>query len=60
MWKQFGTVAMSHTTWRKFKERRERVRENAEDPVEVRNHRDSQYVFTSQRGKKRCIVGSLG
>ena len=35
--KQFGTVTVSCTTWRKYKNSVERVVGSSEDPAEVRN-----------------------
>lgn len=57
---QFGTVAMSHITWRKYKERINRVLESSEDPVEVRNHRDGMFSLVRKERKYSLQVASVG
>ena len=56
--KQFGTVTVSCTTWRKYKNSVERVVDPAlrtQLRLEIK-----WYVFTSQRVKKICDASSSG
>lgn len=54
--KQFGTVTMSHLTWRKHKKRINRVLEYSKDPAEVRNHRGHTFSLVRKERKHALQV----